>query len=269
MVSCSETQNEKPLITSQTIDDKPASNNKLSFNWEDDFSKADRIIHKKWITTIYNYSEITLGHYPYNTAVYFHHSNGGDDPVSFGYASRKTKPQVHFYVKQGASLAALLKDWIAPHEISHLSVPFTGKTHKWFSEGYATFCSRQTLMEMGYYTQQEFDELYTRKIAASTAYQTNNQTFEQVADSLQKAGFYSDLYWGGASFFLTIDLELRAENRRLIDIIQAYQQQNRTTDHSLEDVIHSFDEIIGESYCADLLNAYRNAPSITVVERYL
>ena len=67
------------------------------------------------------------------------------------------------------------------------------------------------------------------------------------------------MYWGSASFLFTIDKRLRAEqNKRFVDILVDYQECCRLEDRYLVEVIHSFDELIGEPWCSDLMAIYRN-----------
>lgn len=245
-----------------------ALNPKLTWHWEDDFTSGEHRMHQIWVNEVYNASQSTLGEYPFNLAVHFHKSKSNDKPVSFGYSSRKKNSQIHLFVSTAFKLDELVADWTAQHEISHMAVPFMGKNDLWFSEGFASFFGRQIMMEMGMYSQQEFDDLHKRKICKATSYFTSEKTFVEVADSLKENHNYSDLYWGGTSFFLTIDLILREKNKRFIEIVQAYQTQNRKKDNSMQDLVKSFDALIGGTDCQDLLIKYQTEPAINVVRQF-
>jgi len=233
----------------------------LRFNYENEFQPSVQHKLESWMDEVYAATQATLGQYPFDVHVHFYSSMHSSRPVSFGLAKRKDGiNSVSLYVNPKASLEELLADWTAPHELSHLSIPFLGKSSKWFSEGYATFLSRQIMMDMGYYTQESFDSLYLARIKeAAMDYNSDELTFIERSNELASNHQFSSMYWGSASFLFTIDKQLRAlQDRRFVDILVEYQQCCRTTDKNLKDVIRSFDQLIGFSWCNDLMVVYRN-----------
>lgn len=266
LFSCGESDSS---VESQSV---PAVDFVLHWNWVDDFSPAEQEKLQSWITEVYAATTQTMGQYPFDVSIYFHASqSGGDRAVTFGYVTFKEgKNQAHFYVNPVAEMDELLADWIAPHELSHLAIPFIGKKSKWFTEGFATFFSRQIMMEMGQLSQTEFDTLYYQKIAETKKYyNSTSKTFIEVSDSLLQHHIYGSMYWGSTSFFMTIDERLRKEKGcRFIHVLQEYQGCCRLTDKSLQDVIASLDGIIGSPFCADLMSDYRNKPSTEVMNSF-
>ena len=243
----------------------------LIFNYEDEFSESERIKLSTWIEQIYDATQKSLGTYPFDVYIHFYASVSSSRPVSFGMAKRKDGiNSASLYVNPAATLENLMVDWTAPHELSHLSIPFLGKASKWFSEGYATFLSRQIMMDMGYYTQTSFDSLYTEKInEAFKAYSSDELTFIERSNELAANHQFSNMYWGSASFLFTIDKRLRAEqNKRFVDILVDYQECCRLEDRYLVEVIHSFDELIGEPWCSDLMAIYRNKSANEALESF-
>ena len=98
------------------------------------------------LSLTYNKEFYEISDFVYLHSIHFFRSEKGN-PVSFGLAKAlEAGRQAHFYVNPKASLGDLLSDWIAPHELSHLSIPFLEKKDKWFTEGFATFLSRQLLL---------------------------------------------------------------------------------------------------------------------------
>jgi hypothetical protein len=243
----------------------------LIWTWEGDFTADEQEKLKTWITDVNAANSHTLGPNQFDIYVNFIRSESKNRPVPFGFASRKNGiNQVNLYVNPSASAEELMEDWTAQHEFSHLSIPYLGSKHKWFSEGFATFLSRQTMMDQGFYTQTEFDSLYHRKISeAKEFYNSTTKTFIEVSDSLMQHYSYSHMYWGGSTFFFTLDKRLRDERSiRFVDIMKIYQLKYRSEDRSIKDVIASFDRVIGESWCIDLMKIYRNEPSAIVMENY-
>ena len=209
---------------------------------------------------VFDAAEKTIGVFQFDVYIFFHTSPRAE-VVSFGKASRKNGiNELHLYMNPSASLEDLMEDWVAPHEISHLAIPPTGKGTKWFSEGFATYFSRQVMIELGYYDQNSFDELYARKTrAAEREYLDFDGTFPEVSEKMTERYRYSTMYWGSAGFFWRLDSILRAEEAlHLRTIVKAYQYQNRMTDRNLKSVIKSWDLLIGREMANDLMKQYRN-----------
>ncbi len=243
----------------------------LIWSWEGEFTTGEQEKVKDWITEVSEATNNTLGQYGFDVYVNIIRSNSKNRPVPFGFARRREgKNQVHLYVNPTATKDELLRDWTAQHEFSHLSIPFLGSKNKWFSEGFATFLSRQTMMDQGLYTQVEFDSLYHSKITEAKAYyNSSTKTFIEVSDSLLDNNVYSHMYWGSTTFLFTIDKRLRKERDiRFVDIMKEYQPLFRDSDKSIKDVIRSFDKVIGEDWCWELMAVYRNNPSNVIMEDY-
>jgi hypothetical protein len=126
------------------------------------------------------------------------------------------------------------------------------------------------MMEMGYYTQAKFDSLYRANIDYYIKpYKSTTSTFIEVADSLVSKGRYGAMYWGSSSFMMALDVQLRTEKEmHLKEVLQDYQSTYRLEDRYLRDVVGSFDKVMGETWCNDLMKIYRNEPSINAVNRY-
>ncbi|MCK6549944.1 hypothetical protein L6R52_29190, partial [Myxococcota bacterium] len=63
----------------------------------------------------------------------------GRGPVDFGLVLRGGGPSVTFFVGDEADDASLVGEWVAVHELSHLSMPFVERDAAWLSEGFATY----------------------------------------------------------------------------------------------------------------------------------
>lgn len=242
----------------------------LVIDFKDDFIEAKRDSVELWVRNIFTATETVLGEYPFDTYVNVFPASGRQ-PVPFGLASRKNGiNQVKLYVNENATFKELMEDWTAPHELSHLALPFVGRSNKWFSEGFATYCSRRIMIELGYHTDSSFEALYTRKVEEFRPYfNSSTSTFSEVADSLLSNNRYSPIYWGGSTFFMIMDSRLQNEKEwRFTDLIDAYQSNGRLTDKNLKEVIASFDLILNDSWCRELLVTYRNEPSVNAMKLY-
>jgi len=242
---------------------------KLFWYWEDEFNESEQVKLKNWILDVDEATHNVLGTYPFDIHYHFHRSNG-DQVVSFGHTAKNSLQAVHFYVNPDFSEQEFHNDWTAPHEISHLAIPFVGRNNKWFSEGFATYFSRQIMIEMGCLTQADFDSMYFAKIQDKMKYYDSPSTFVEVSDSLQKSSNYGAFYWGGSSFFLKLDKQLKEEYAsNFCKIVASYQTQNRMKDNSLRAVISSFDAILGEDLFSSQMKDYRTLPSREVLQEFL
>ena len=89
-----------------------------------------------------------------------------------------------------------------------------------------------------------------------------------IAKRLQKSHLHPQMYWGGASFFIRMDHILKRDyNTSFPDLIKEYQSCCRLKDQSIEDVIASWDNLLGGSTCNDLMKSYRTEPASRVFEK--
>ena len=63
-----------------------------------------------------------------------------------------------------------MNDWTAPHEMSHLAIPYIGEKEVWFAEGFASFMQYQVMMEMGVMTKVLADRAYHSKFSGVAEY---------------------------------------------------------------------------------------------------
>jgi hypothetical protein len=241
----------------------------LFFHFDNDIPSETHNKLKVWIDSIYNVTQETLGNYPFDVHMYVHSSNS-NQAVSFGHTTRKEHHEVHFYVNPKAALNEFMEDWIAPHEISHLAIPFVGKKTKWFAEGFATFLSRQVMIQLDLVTENEVDSLYKSKMAdAKNAYEDKSLSFAEKSMELFERHKYGSVYWGSASYFYRIDQKLQVEKGiRFVDVLKDYQNCCRLNDSYLIDVIKSFDSISESNYFTDLMLAYRTKPASQMLEMF-
>ncbi len=274
MIGCNTVEDEKKDLniekeSEQLQINSPYGDHQLFWHWEDKFSIEESLMLQKWIIEVTKATEVTLGNYPFDIHYYFHKSDG-NEPVPFGHTAHVKHMAVHFHVNPSFNYQAFIDDWTAPHEISHLSIPFLGKKQRWFSEGYATFLSRQIMMDMGYFTQSEFDSLYLAKIInTKEVYDSKTDSFVQTANDLFKSHNCGAIYSGGASYFYTMDHYLREKhNIRFSDLVRDYQKCCRITDKSIDDVIASFDDMIKDSVFTALMDDYRHLPAVKLMNKF-
>lgn len=268
VVSCqskTETDKVEPEVESTEV---AQEDYELFWNFEDEFSETQEDTLKLWIEEVKRATESTLGAYPFDMHIYFYRASRGKRAVGFGHTSRKNDVnEIHFYINPDATYAELLEDWTAPHEMSHLAIPFLGKKYKWFAEGFATYLSRRIMIDMGYFTEATFDSMYVNKIGeAGSSYSNPVKPFSEVSQELFDKYKYGAVYWGSAGFFYTADKQLQEKHDiRFTDLLKEYLQCCRMKNKRLAHVIRSFDRLIDDTIFTDLLYRYENEPCVSVM----
>lgn len=164
--------------------------------------------------------EQLVGPYPFDVHVTFHRRDGAREPVPWANTRRGRRQGVHFHVDPRFSLHELRSDWTAPHELSHLALPYLGSQHAWFAEGFASYMQYQVMQAMGVITPAEAAQRYDGKLAlAARRYRYPGKPFALAAPRLRAEGNYSTMYWGGAAYFLQVDAALRQHAGRDLSMV--------------------------------------------------
>ncbi|HET7064141.1 MAG TPA: hypothetical protein VFI49_07660 [Rudaea sp.] len=100
------------------------------------------------------------------------------------------------------------EDWTAVHELSHLLHPYLGNRGSWLGEGLATYYQNVLRARGGLLTpKQAWQRLasgFQRGQAGPYA-----ESLEQAAADMGHGHAFLRVYWSGAAYWLTVDMELR------------------------------------------------------------
>ena len=150
-------------------------------------------------------------------------------------------------------------DWTAAHELSHLSIPFVGRSNMWFSEGYASYWQWQILLQQGIYSINEIQHKYRDKLDKIKPFYASDESFLETSGKLRTNHNYPAVYWGGVCYFFQVDSLLRQNhNTTLRAVIRNYQKNGRMTDESLEELISSLDAISKSKVFSKMLYTFQN-----------
>ena len=134
------------------------------------------------------------------------------EPVSFGMVARGGDASLLLLVSHDATAASLARDWVLPHELSHLLLPFVEREHAWLSEGFATYY--QELLRARAGLQSERDALRRLVLRARDLAQTaSGASLADESARLAESQAYERVYWGGAALLFKADVALRAQTR--------------------------------------------------------
>jgi hypothetical protein len=181
--------------------------------------------------------------------------------VPFGRVIRDGGETVELQVDQSQPLEALLADWTATHEFSHLMLPYVDRKHRWISEGFAQYYQNVLLTRSGAY-----DKLYAwQKI--HDGYERGRQSRPELSpNGAPEGGVRSGLmkvYWSGAAIALMADVQLRENSggtETLDDVLEKFQACCLPSDRvwSGPELFAQFDKLVSTPIFMSLYRRYAN-----------
>ncbi len=234
----------------------------LQFHWQDAFSAEEKSGLSAWITETQGALESLVGTLPFNVHIYFHRINGAREPVPWAHTERSATQGVHFHVDPRFPMSDFRRDWTAPHELSHLVLPYLGSKHAWFAEGFASYMQYQVMGAMGVLSAVEVAQSYQRQLQrAEENYGYPDRPFAQAARRLRAEGKYPVMYWGGAAYFLRVSQELdRSDGPRLIATLMQYLSCCRQNDESLDTLLAKLDRLSASDVFVRNLQRFQSVP---------
>lgn len=233
----------------------------LIYIWEDDFSRAERNRLTTWVEETAAGVEALVGDFPVDVTIHFHRRAKSREPVPWANTRRGRVQGVHFHVNPRHSLAAFRRDWTAPHEFAHLVLPYVGRQHAWFAEGFASFMQYRVMHAMGVLSAEQANaRLQARLAAAARDYRYLDRSFTDAAPRLRAEGRYPVMYWGGAAYFLQVDAALRRRGTDLIAVLRTYAACCRRNRAPLDALVAELDALSGGDDFTAALDRFRSEP---------
>lgn len=235
--------------------------------WEDDFSPPQKQKITVWLNEVSQAVFNKLGRYPFSVNLYLHLSDRGGEPVPWANTVRHGEQGVRFYVNPEFPLEGFQQDWTAPHELSHLSLPFLGRENMWFAEGYASFMQWNVLQEQGVLEHDVVNQKYREKLESAMLRYQREEPFPEISSELLSRHDYPAVYWGGACYFFQVNAYLQSErNTDLFAVIRTYQNSGRLKDDTLDEVVRSLDRISKSSIFSETLSKFLEEPSSAALQ---
>ncbi len=222
--------------------------------WEDTFSAYEKQQLTQWISHAERGITNLFGSLPYSYRVHFHRMTQKRGPVPWANTDKRNGRAVHFHVNTAFSQGAFIKDWTAPHELSHLMFPYLGRENMWFSEGIASYLQYQIMFANNTVTWKQATNKLQERFSAATRYKHyDDMSIVQLTKIVFETGAFVRLYWGGAAYFLIADKKLYDQKQlRLNDVIKIYLDccvfQRR---HSAQAMMEKFDELSDSTIFTD------------------
>ncbi|WP_345424551.1 hypothetical protein [Halioxenophilus aromaticivorans] len=228
----------------------------LIWHWQDPFSPQEKTRLKHWVSKTAAAVEQTVAPYPFDVHVYFHRMAGKGEPVPWANTRRRPNQAIHFHVDPSYSLQQFLKDWTAPHELSHLLIPYVGQDYSWFAEGFASYLQYRVMHTLGVLTPEQVSQKTHAKISqAQDNYIYHKIPFHYAAQILRESKQYPVYYWGGAAFFQSLDARLQREQSSLVAVLKDYLACCRLQAKNLSNLVATLDRLAPAQVFAPALQA--------------
>lgn len=220
------------------------------WHWEDAFTVAERTKLKRWIAETQGALERLTAPLPFTVHLHMHRLAERREPVPWANTRRGDAQGIEFYVDPAWPLDAFLKDWTAAHELSHLLLPYLGRRHSWFAEGFASYLQYRVLAELGVIGHREVGRVYRERVesaaSAYAGYDLGGRSFIEAAALLREQRAYPVYYWGGAVYFMTIDAQLQAASAPpLMALLRRYIRCCRQRNDDFRALLASLDRLSG------------------------
>ena len=137
----------------------------------------------------------------------------GDD-IGFsttGYENGNVEIEVP--IGRDITLASLSQDWVLTHEMVHLAFPLVWRKDRWLTEGMATYVEPLARSKIGNIPEAEVWEDLIKNCGKG---QPRDQS-----ETLPSARRIDRIYWGGATFCLIADIEIRKRTRNRMGLQDA------------------------------------------------
>lgn len=235
-------------------------------HWQHDFSAVEQEKLSQWLAFSSQATLNQLGPYPFAMQLYLYR-RAGKEPVPWANTWREHSQQVHFYVAPQFSKQQFIADWTAYHEIAHLALPYLGRRHAWFAEGFASYMQYRIMQQAGLIGSAA-REINAKFAPQRKHYQQQLSMADTAAQLLSQRRFAAS-YWGGAQFFVVAERLLQQQGKAPLHLqIQRYQQCCRMQDSSLTQLILSLDKLSDSTLFSQLLQQFNQLPAEAFLQLY-
>jgi hypothetical protein len=137
----------------------------------------------------------------------------------FGAAMRRGHGSIVLFFGAEAEDAQFPGEWVAPHELLHLTNPRMKERVTWFTEGLTTYSTDLVRARAG---AREVEQMWMdiRRGTDETCGRDQAHSLRAAAVGLAESHAYRRVYWGGACAMFVVDVALREMSNNLRDLDQ-------------------------------------------------
>ena len=230
----------------------------ILWHWEGRFSEAEKTQLTQWISQTVAGVESLVAPYPFDIHITFYRAESDASPVPWANTVRSRRQGVNFHVDPERGIEALFEDWTAAHELSHLLLPWVGRSNAWFAEGFASYMQYQVMHAMRVIDDAQMIERYRSKIdQAQRQYDLHELPFVDAAGELVARREYPTMYWGGALYFLRTDQLLQQRGSSLLEVLRRFVECCRVRTRGFDGLLAELDRIAGAPLFSEQLAIMR------------
>jgi hypothetical protein len=173
---------------------------------------------QRWLAATGRMVATLHGRFPVERAMVVLVPAGGGEGIAFGNVGRGGGASVMLIVESGSTQEVLERDWVPPHEMSHLALPYVQRSDAWMSEGTATYYQDVLRARGGVLTPLEAWRDLDGGFASGRRDGTG-RALEEESEAMFATASFRRVYWAGAALALLADVELRKRGKSLDEAI--------------------------------------------------
>lgn len=185
--------------------------------------------------------------------------NGVRGGTTWGYHGAASR----INVGTAATRETVMSDWVLVHEMIHTAFPELTRDHNWLAEGIAVYVESICRVQAGHLSEAQIWGDFVRAMPKGQP-QAGDKGFDFTHS-------WGRTYWGGATYCLLADLELRKRSGNKIGLQQALRGVNAVTDHTHEwDIRQALavaDKATGFEVLASMYEQMRDKPVPTDLDK--
>ncbi len=220
------------------------------------FPASTKNFVKRWVSDSAKAVSQYYGKFPVKACTVLLHATA-DDGIGVASAEfQDGKVVVDVPLGVNTDESTFSEDWILTHELVHLAFPLVWDKDRWLVEGMATYIEPLARMQIG--------KLPAKSVWSDMYFRCPSGLARNSSESLSQSRRIDRLYWGGATFCLLLDLELRRQSnnkyglQRALSII-TNSGINFNSDMEPRDALAVADKALGTRTLVEFYDRYSNS----------
>lgn len=231
----------------------------ISIQYDRSLTEDERRMTHQWLQQVTEailsvYGDLPKDHF----MITIERSSNRSGPVPWGHVDRGNPTNALLVINPDLGYDALISDWTAFHELSHLFIPYQGHGDVWLSEGLATYYQNIIQARSGLFDETRMWE----KIASG--FQRGSQdrrwrhiNLTEVSDNLRETRQYMRVHWSGVLYWLTVDVALRKQGKgTLDDALKQLKDCCEDRSMSAQAIVNKLDELTDTELFTPLFKEY-------------